>query len=78
MKTLNHIPLHTPVTVKSLLCAPEFARRLREMGVCPGESIEVVGRSPLGDPLSVKVNRTIFALRAEDAQHIEVVFHEST
>jgi ferrous iron transport protein A len=50
----------------------EAARRLMEMGLMRGTSVEVVRRAPLGDPLEVKVRGFMLTLRRAEAEHIEV------
>ncbi len=49
-----------------------FRRRLMEMGLLPGTSIENRGRAPLGDPLSYRVRGMILSLRAAEAAQIRV------
>jgi ferrous iron transport protein A len=50
----------------------EAARRLMEMGLMRGTTVEVVRRAPLGDPLEVKVRGFMLTLRRAEAEHIEV------
>lgn len=47
-------------------------RRLMEMGLMRGTTVEVVRRAPLGDPLEVKVRGFMLTLRRSEAEHIEV------
>ena len=49
-----------------------YRRRLMEMGLVPGTSIENCGRSPLGDPTAYRVRGMILSLRSADASHIRV------
>jgi Fe2+ transport system protein FeoA len=42
-------------------------RRLLEMGVCRGVSVEVVRRAPFGDPIELRVRGYSLSLRAEQA-----------
>ncbi|MGE0266972.1 MAG: ferrous iron transport protein A [Candidatus Omnitrophota bacterium] len=46
--------------------------RLEEMGVTPGEKIEVVRYAPLGDPIEIKVRGYLLSLRKEEAELIKV------
>ncbi|HEY0018625.1 MAG TPA: FeoA family protein [Longimicrobium sp.] len=50
----------------------EAARRLMEMGLMRGITVEVVRRAPMGDPLEVKVRGFMLTLRRAEAEHIEV------
>lgn len=47
-------------------------RRLLDLGLVPGTRIEVVRRSPLGDPTAYQIRGAIIALRQEDASKIKV------
>lgn len=42
-------------------------RRLLDLGFVPGNVIEVLQRSPLGDPIAFRVNNTTIALRMEES-----------
>jgi len=46
--------------------------RIEEMGVTPGEAVEVVRYAPLGDPIEIKVRGYLLSLRKEEADRIEV------
>lgn len=47
-------------------------RRLMDLGVTPGVTIEVVIRSALREPLAYRVRDTLLALRREQAKQILV------
>jgi len=47
-------------------------RRLMDMGLMPGETIEVVRVAPLGDPVQVKVQDCNLTIRREEAVSIYV------
>jgi ferrous iron transport protein A len=47
--------------------------KLREIGFAEDSEVELLGRGPLGGtPLSVRLNRTLIALRPEEARAIEI------
>lgn len=50
----------------------KLGRRLLLMGLRPGATVEMVGRSPFGDPYVVKVKKQSFGLRKELLSKIEV------
>ena len=51
----------------------DAARRLMEMGLMRGTTVEVDARgAPLGDPLEVRVRGFMLTLRRAEAEHIEV------
>jgi len=47
-------------------------QRIEEMGVTPGENIEVVRLAPMGDPMEIKVRGYLLSLRRDEAQNIKV------
>lgn len=46
-------------------------RRLLDLGFVPGATIEVIRKSPLGDPIAFRVSQTLIALRKEESYRIE-------
>ncbi|CAH0244775.1 Fe(2+) transport protein A [Peribacillus frigoritolerans] len=46
-------------------------RRLLDLGFVPGAVVEVLRKSPLGDPIAFRVSQTCIALRKEESQKIE-------
>ncbi len=49
-----------------------LGRRLLLMGLRPGATVEMVGRSPFGEPFVVRVQKQSFGLRRELLEKIEV------
>lgn len=50
------------------------ARRLRELGFVPGETVSLVATGPVGaDPVLIQVGFTRFALRRAEAERVLVV-----
>jgi ferrous iron transport protein A len=47
-------------------------RRLMEMGILPGEEVEVKKVAPLGDPIEVRVKSYSLSLRKSEAEGITV------
>jgi ferrous iron transport protein A len=51
----------------------DFLIRLQEVGFILGETVEVLGRAPLGrDPISIRVKDGVYAMRRGDADLILV------
>ena len=50
----------------------DAARRLMDLGLIRGTTVEVVRRAPLGDPLEVKLRGFMLTLRRSEAEHITV------
>ncbi|MCG7406648.1 ferrous iron transport protein A [Paenibacillus sp. ACRRX] len=51
-------------------------RRLLDLGFVPGNVIEVLQKSPLGDPTAFRVNNTTIALRIEESSLIYGQYEE--
>jgi ferrous iron transport protein A len=47
-------------------------RRLLDLGLIPGALIQVLQKSPLGDPVALRVSQTTIALRLEERSQIWV------
>jgi ferrous iron transport protein A len=45
-------------------------RRLLDLGFVPGATVEVLKKSPLGDPVAYYVSNTTIALRKEESSKI--------
>lgn len=55
---------------------PDVEAKLREIGFCEGDEVELLTRGPLsGQPLAVRLNRRIIAMRGEEARAILVEPH---
>ncbi|MBY0471838.1 ferrous iron transport protein A [bacterium] len=51
----------------------EFSRRLLEMGLIEGSTVEIVHEAPFGgDPIALRVRGSLVALRRNEANRIEV------
>ena len=49
-----------------------IARRLMELGLVPGTSVEVVRRAPLGDPVELRLRQVHLSIRRSEAARIHV------
>ena len=74
MKTMNDlfpgergviVTINTPGTIK---------RRLMDMGIIEGVEFEMIRTAPLGDPVEIKVNNTLVALRKSEAVTIIIEY----
>jgi ferrous iron transport protein A len=51
----------------------ELALKLREIGFSEGDEVELMTRGPFGgQPLAVRLNRTLIAMRGPEADAIQV------
>lgn len=75
---LRHMEKGQKGRVVSIDAAGELGRRICDVGISPGTELEVLGRTPLKDPVSVRVHGITLALRNNEAEHIsiEVENHE--
>lgn len=48
----------------------ELGRRIRDMGLVPGTTVEVQGRAPLKDPVAVRIRDCTLTLRNNEADQI--------
>ena len=58
------------VRVTGLAATGSGRRRFLDLGFVPGTLIQVVRRSPLGDPVAYRVRGATIALRGVDARQI--------
>lgn len=71
--TLDRFAPGAQVQVLSVSGALPIRRRLLEMGLCPGVTVDVIRRAPLGDPLEVRVRGYLLSLRLDQAAQVNVV-----
>jgi len=58
--------------IRSLSGDPAIRERLAELGLTPGQTVRMLRRAPLGDPLEVLVRGYRLAVRRDEAAAIEV------
>lgn len=73
---LSELPRRTAAVVKSVddeFTHDPIARRLRDLGFVPGETVQIIAFGPFGqDPLVAQVGDSRFALRRSEAARITV------
>ncbi len=70
--TLDKMPIGSKCTVISLNASGPIHRRFLDLGLIAGTKIEVLQRSPSGDPVAYFIRGAVIALRSEDASKILV------
>lgn len=50
----------------------EVQSRLLALGLYPGVVVDVLRRAPLGDPLQLKVGKSLLSIRAAEARLVQV------
>ena len=58
--------------VRDFAVDSEDCERIEEMGVTPGEMVEIVRYAPLGDPIEIRIRGYCLSLRKEEAERIKV------
>ena len=58
--------------IRDFIVESDDCERIEEMGVTPGEYVEVVRYAPLGDPIEIKIRGYHLSLRKEEARLITV------
>ena len=71
-RTLADLGLGRPARIVAVTGAAPLRRRLLEMGVLPGTTIEVVRVAPMGDPIEVRLRGYALSLRRDAARAIAV------
>jgi Fe2+ transport system protein FeoA len=54
-----------------------ISRRMADMGVVPGQRVQLVRVAPLGDPLDIRLMGYHLSLRREEALRVEVSLLEA-
>lgn len=72
MKSLALLEVGASSVVDDVTGPRWFRRRLLELGLVPGTSVERIGQAPLGDPLSFRVRGTTLSLRRKDAEWVRL------
>jgi len=71
--TINDLTKGVPARVIAIREDVDFSEKLREFGFSEGDEVEILEYGPLGgQPIAVRLNRTIVAMRSEEASAIEV------
>ncbi|AQM58808.1 iron transporter FeoA [Clostridium baratii] len=70
MKNIFECKVGDKLKVKGINKDSKVKRRLMDMGITPGITIEVTGIAPLGDPIEINVRGYKLTLRKEEASAI--------
>ncbi|MFQ5732524.1 MAG: ferrous iron transport protein A [Planctomycetaceae bacterium] len=73
--TLDQLPRGPQARILRMGGETSVVMRLMEMGLLEGETLQVVGKAPFGDPIAVLLRGCRLALRRREAAliHIEVL-----
>ncbi|MGS0765483.1 FeoA family protein [Syntrophomonas curvata] len=70
--SLADIPVGSSARVTSISTIGPNRRRLLDLGLVPGSRVDIIRRSPAGNPTAYWIKGTVIALRNEDAGQILV------
>jgi ferrous iron transport protein A len=70
--SLNELKSEETGVVTELLSEGAERRRMLDLGILPGTEIEVVMKSPMGDPTAYRIRDAVVALREEQAALIKI------
>lgn len=71
-KTLRDVPVGETATVVRLVGDGAIKRRIMDMGITKGTTVDVRKVAPLGDPIEVTVRGFELSLRKDEAQNVLV------
>ena len=74
--SLDKIPEGKKCKVFSILSTGISRRRILDLGIINNTAVEVLQKSPCGDPTAYFIRGTVIALRDEDAKKIIVKYSE--
>lgn len=69
---LNQVAVGQVVTIVRVGGEPSFRRRLLELGLLPGTTVQLLRVAPLGDPLELLSRGAHLSIRRKEAEHIFV------
>lgn len=71
-KSLSELNIRESGRVRKIHGEGMLRRRLLDMGIIPGVTVEVTKIAPLGDPVDIKVKGYQLSLRKEEAAQISI------
>lgn len=74
LNTLGGLLIGQKARVEGLLAKGKERRRMLDLGIVNGTTIEALQKSPSGDPVAYFIRGTVIALRKEDANKIIVKY----
>lgn len=70
---LTQLAIGHKATVRSVKAQGLTRRRLLDLGLVPGTTVEAVRHSPAGDPTAFLIRGSVIALRASEANLIHIL-----
>lgn len=73
---LRRMRVGQTAVIAAVAAQGELGRRIRDMGLVPGATVEIVGRAPLKDPVALRLQGFTLTLRNNEADWITVIPQE--
>jgi ferrous iron transport protein A len=70
--TLDRLPLGGRGVIRQVDGADTLVQRLMEMGLLDGQTVDVIGVAPLGDPIEIQLGDYRLSLRRSEAARIRI------
>lgn len=70
---LREAEVSSVVRVVSIKAEGELRRRFFDLGIIEGTKIEVLYRSPFGDPTAYLIRNAVISMRSEESEKINVI-----
>lgn len=70
--TLNLLPIGNKAKVKALISDGIIRRRMLDLGLISGATVEALQKSPSGDPTAYYIRGAVIALRSDEAKKVLV------
>ncbi len=74
VSTLDCLPIGRQGRIMSLMSTGSQKRRMLDLGLVAGTTVEALHKSPSGDPVAYFIRGAVIALRSEDAQKIRIKY----
>ncbi len=69
---LSELQIGQSARISRVAGSSETFQRLRDLGLIEGETVRVLKRAPLGDPIEIRVMNYDLCLRISEAREIQV------
>lgn len=70
---LGEVGIASTVKVLKINAEGDLRRRFLDLGIIEGTEIEVLYRSPFGDPTAYYIRGAVIAIRQEESEKIRVI-----
>ncbi|MBY0526846.1 MAG: ferrous iron transport protein A [Gemmataceae bacterium] len=72
MATLDELRVGQQASIQGIQGTAPLVQRLMEMGLLEGDTVEVIGFAPLGDPMEIRLRDYRLSLRRREAACVTI------